>query len=182
MASTGRDSRHVFSRNNIHRHADRYRRAGCGIIALGWRRALSFVAVPPNGRQARLIGGWEFQSGPCVGVPYVALIILFGSGQTRLLTSLEIGQGADGNMSKFHMHIEPLEKRASEKELVARLVWNEDGLNNRQLAELLRRRIEELDRLAILNSENEKSLALWESRPTGVVVWTTPTFWQRLSR
>jgi hypothetical protein len=86
-------------------------------------------------------------------------------------------------MSKFHMHIEPLEKRASEKELVVRLAPNEDGLNNRQLAELLRRRIEELDRrLAILNSENEKSLALWESRPTGVVVWTTPTFWQRLSR
>ena len=114
---------------------------------------------------------------------YVALIILFGSGQTRLLTSLEIGQGADGNMSKFHMHIEPLEKRASEKELVARLVWNEDGLNNRQLAELLRRRIEELDRLlAMLNSENEKSSALWKSRPTGVVVWTTPAFWRRLSR
>ena len=48
-------------------------------------------------------------------------------------------------MSKFHVRIEPLEKRASEKELVARLAWNEDGLNNQQLAELLRRRIEELD-------------------------------------
>ncbi len=56
------------------------------------------------------------------------------------------------------MPIEGLEKRASEKELVAP---NEDGLNNQQLAELLRRRIEELDRLlAILNSENEKSSAL----------------------
>src|SRR5258707_14800759 len=109
---------------------------------------------------------------------------LVGSGQTRLLTSLEIGRGAGGyKMSEFHMPIELLEKRASEKELVARLVWNEDGLNNQQLAELLRRRIEELDRrLAILNSENEKSLALWKSRPTGVVVWTTPAFWRRLSR
>jgi hypothetical protein len=84
-------------------------------------------------------------------------------------------------MSKFHMRIEPLEKRASEKELVARVVWNEDGLNNQQLAELLRRRIEELDRLlAILNSENEKSSALWKSRSPGFVAWTTPKLWQRL--
>ena len=129
---------------------------------------------------------WEFQSGPCVDTGECRMSpdhfagSWSGSGQTRLLTSLEIGQGADGNMSKFHMHIEPLEKRASEKEPVARLAPNEDGSNNQQLAELLRRRIEELDRrLAILNSENEKSLALWESRPTGVVVWTTPTFWRR---
>ena len=124
-------------------------------MASRFETELASSAVPPNGRQARLIGGWEFQSGPCVGVSYVAQIILFGSGQTRLLTSLEIGQGADGNMSKFHMHIEPLEKRASEKELVARPSLNKDvSPMNKKPAELLRRRIEELDRrLAILNSE-----------------------------
>ena len=67
---------------------------------------------------------------------------------------------------------------------IARPSSNKDvSLKNQKLAELLRSRIEELDRrLAILNSENEKSLALWESRPTGVVPWTTPTLWQRLSR
>ena len=56
------------------------------------------------------------------------------------------------------MHIEPLEKRASEKELIARLSSNEDaGLNKQKLAELLRSRIEELDRrLAILDSETGK--------------------------
>ena len=63
------------------------------------------------------------------------------------------------------MHIESsLEKRPGEKELVARLSSNEDGLNNQQLAELLRRRIEELDRrLAILNSEREKSSGFWKT-------------------
>ena len=70
-------------------------------------------------------------------------------------------------MSEFHMPIKRLEKWVSEKEPVARLSSNEDDLNDSQLAELLRRRIEELDRrLAILNSENEKSLALWESCST----------------
>ena len=51
----GQDSRYVFSRNNIHRHADRYRRAGCGVIALGWRRALrqrAYLPYPLCGRQA----------------------------------------------------------------------------------------------------------------------------------
>jgi hypothetical protein len=36
----GQDSRHVFSHNNIQRRADRYLRADCGVIELGWRRAL----------------------------------------------------------------------------------------------------------------------------------------------
>ena len=82
------------------------------------------------------------------------------------------------------MHIEPLEKRASEKELVARLSSNEDdSLTNQELAELLRSRIEELDRrLAILNSEREKSSDFWKRRSTGFVVWTTPTLWQRFPR
>ena len=50
------------------------------------------------------------------------------------------------------MHIETLEKRASEKEPVARLSSNEDdSLKDQELADLLRSRIEELDRrLAIL--------------------------------
>jgi hypothetical protein len=86
-------------------------------------------------------------------------------------------------MSKFHMHIEPLEKRAIENELVARLASNEDGLNNQQLAELLRSRIEELDRrLAILNSEPEESSGFSRSRSPGFVAWTTPTRWQHLLR
>ena len=51
------------------------------------------------------------------------------------------------------------DKRASEKELVARPSSNKDvSLKNQKRAELLRSRIEELDRrLAILNSEREKS-------------------------
>ena len=97
-----------------------------------------------------------------------------GSGQT---TSLD-------RTGDLHMHIEPLEKRASEKELVARLSSNEDdSLTNQELAELLRSRIEELDRrLAILNSEREKSSDFWKSRSTGFVAWTTPKLWQRLPR
>ena len=53
------------------------------------------------------------------------------------------------------MRIDRLEKRASEKELVARPSSNKDvSLKNQKRAELLRSRIEELDRrLAILNSE-----------------------------
>ena len=54
------------------------------------------------------------------------------------------------------MRIERLEKRASEKEPVARPSSNNDASlkNNQKRAELLRSRIEELDRrLAILNSE-----------------------------
>ena len=108
-----------------------------------------------------------------------------GSGQTHLLTSLEIGRGAGGHkMSKFHMPIERLEKRASEKEPVARPSSNKGvSLKNQKRAELLRRRIEELDRrLAILNSENEKSSARWKSRSPGFVAWTTPKLWQRLPR
>jgi ribosome assembly protein YihI (activator of Der GTPase) len=87
-------------------------------------------------------------------------------------------------MSEFHMPIERLEKRAGEKELVARLSSNEDvSLNNQKLAELLRSRIEELDRrLAILNSEREKRSGFRKSRRPGFVPWTTPTLWQRLSR
>ena len=58
------------------------------------------------------------------------------------------------------MHIERLEKLASEKV---------DVSLNQKRAELLRHRIEELDRLlAMLNSENEKSSALWKSRSPGV--------------
>ena len=75
------------------------------------------------------------------------------------------------------MRIEHLEKRASEKE---RPSSNKVSLENQKLAELLRSRIEELDqRLAILKGENEKSSALWKSRSTGFVAWTTPTLWQR---
>jgi hypothetical protein len=109
-----------------------------------------------------------------------------GSGQTHLLTSLEIGRGAGGHkMSKFHMPIERLEKRASEKEPVARPSSNKDvRLGNQRHAELLlRRRIQELDqRLALLKSEREKSSGLWKSRKPGFVAWTTPALWQRLSR
>jgi hypothetical protein len=87
-------------------------------------------------------------------------------------------------MSKFHMRIERLEKRASEKEPVARPSSNKGvSLKNQKRAELLRRRIEELDRLlAMLNSENEKSSARWKSRSPGFVAWTTPKLWQRLPR
>jgi hypothetical protein len=53
------------------------------------------------------------------------------------------------------MGIEQLENWASEKELIAGPSLNKDvSLKNQQRAELLRSRIEELDRrLAILNSE-----------------------------
>jgi hypothetical protein len=87
-------------------------------------------------------------------------------------------------MSEFHMPIERLEKRAGEKEPVARPSSNKDvSLKNQRLAELLRSRIEELDRrLAILNSEREKSSGFWKSRKPGFIAWTTPALWQRLSR
>jgi hypothetical protein len=67
---------------------------------------------------------------------------------------------------------------------IARPSSNKDvSLKNQKLAELLRSRIEELDRrLAILNSEHEKSSDFWKSRKPGFVPWTTPTLWQRLSR
>jgi hypothetical protein len=57
-------------------------------------------------------------------------------------------------MGYFRMRIERLEKRAIEKELAARLSSNEDlSLSNQELTELLRSRIEELNRrLAILNN------------------------------
>ena len=79
------------------------------------------------------------------------------------------------------MRIERLEKRASEKELVARPSSNKDvSLKDQRRAELLRSRIEELDQLlAILNSEREKSSALWKSRSAGFVGWTTPALWRR---
>jgi hypothetical protein len=87
-------------------------------------------------------------------------------------------------MSEFHTPIESLEKRASEKEPVARPSSNKDvSLKNQELAELLRSRIEELDRrLAILNSEREESSGFSRSRSTDFVAWTTPTLWQRLPR
>ena len=84
------------------------------------------------------------------------------------------------------MRIERLEKRTSEKELVARLSSNKDvSLKNQKRAELLRSRIEELDRrLAILNSERglfEKLLdgvrRMDDSRSSN-----SPTLWQRLPR
>ena len=82
------------------------------------------------------------------------------------------------------MGIERLKKRASEKEPIARPSSNKDvSLKDQRRAELLRRRIEELDRrLAILNSEREKSSDFWKSRSTGFVAWTTPKLWQRLPR
>ena len=58
-------------------------------------------------------------------------------------------------MGDVRMRIEHLEKRAIEKELAARLSSsNEDlSLSNQELTELLRSRIEELNRrLAILNN------------------------------
>ena len=77
------------------------------------------------------------------------------------------------------MPIERLEKRASEKEPVARPFSNKGvSLKNQKLAELLCGRIEELDRrLAMLNSENEKTSALWKSRPTEFVA-----FWSKNER
>ena len=80
-------------------------------------------------------------------------------------------------MGDLHMRIEHLEKRASEKE---RRSSNKVSLENQKLAELLRSRIEELDRrLAILNSERGESSGFSGSRSTGFVAWTTPTLWQR---
>ena len=85
----------------------------------------------------------------------------------------------DGDL---HMRIERLEKRASEKELVAQPSSNKDvSLKNQKLAKFLRSRIEELDRrLAILNSERGESSDFSRSRSTGFVAWTTPALWQRL--
>jgi hypothetical protein len=82
------------------------------------------------------------------------------------------------------MHIEHLEKQATEKELVARLSSNEDdSLKNHELAELLRSRIEELDRLlAVLNSEREISSGFLKNGSTRFVAWTPPALWQRLPR
>ena len=58
------------------------------------------------------------------------------------------------------LHIDRLEKRATEKELIARPPSNKEVSLRR--AELLRRRIEELDeRLAILISER----TLWQRLP-----------------
>ena len=87
------------------------------------------------------------------------------------------------------MRIERLEKRASEKELVARPSSNKDvSLKNQKLAELLRSRIDELDRrLAILNSAREK-FGLFEKPLDGVRRMddsrpsNSPTLWQRLRR
>ena len=74
------------------------------------------------------------------------------------------------------MHIESLERSVGEKEPVGRLSSNEGVSLNNQQAKLLRSRIEKLNRLlAILKSDCEKSSALWKSRPTGLVAWTTPT-------
>ena len=77
------------------------------------------------------------------------------------------------------MHIERLEKRASEKELVAWPSSNKDvSLGNQKRAELLRSRIEELDwLLAMLNSERglfEKLLRMDDSGSSN-----SPTLWQR---
>jgi hypothetical protein len=82
------------------------------------------------------------------------------------------------------MRIERLEKRASKKELIAGPSSNKDvSLKNQQRAELLRSRIEELDRrLAILNSERGESSDFSRSRSTGFVAWTTPALWQRFPR
>jgi hypothetical protein len=69
------------------------------------------------------------------------------------------------------MHIEGLEERANEKELVAWGSSNKD-LKNQKLAEFLRSRIEELDRrLAILNSERGESSDFSGSRST---LWLLP--------
>jgi hypothetical protein len=81
------------------------------------------------------------------------------------------------------MPIKRLKKRATEKEPVARPSSNGVNLKNQKRAALLRRRIAELDRLlAMLNSENEKSTALWKSHSPRFVPWTTPKLWQRLPR
>jgi hypothetical protein len=65
-------------------------------------------------------------------------------------------------MGDFRMRIEHLEKRAIEKQPAARLSSNEDlNLSNQELSELLRSRIEELNRrLAILNSRRTNSARL----------------------
>ena len=65
------------------------------------------------------------------------------------------------------------DKRTSEKELAARPSSNKDAsLKNQKRAELLRSRIEELDRrLAILNSERNSGFS--RSCSTGFVAWTT---------
>ena len=85
------------------------------------------------------------------------------------------------------MGIERLEKRASEKEPVARPFLNTDvSLKDQKRAELLRSRIEELDRrLAMLNSKR----GLFENLLDGVRRMddsrssNPPTLWQRrLSR
>jgi hypothetical protein len=64
-------------------------------------------------------------------------------------------------MDDYRMRIDHLEKPI-EKELAARLSWNEDlNLSNQELSELLRSRIEELDRrLSILNSGRTNSARL----------------------
>ena len=78
-----------------------------------------------------------------------------GSGQPPLLTSLEIGQVFAGSRERRmgDMRIE---------RLVARPSSNKDVSLKKRRAELLRRRIEELDRrLAILNSERRLWQRLW---------------------
>ena len=56
------------------------------------------------------------------------------------------------------MRIERLEKRASEKQLVARPPWNNDAKDQRRV-EVLRNRIEELDRRLAMLKHFEKWLA-----------------------
>jgi hypothetical protein len=83
------------------------------------------------------------------------------------------------------MGIERLKKRASEKEPIARPSSNKVSPENQKLAELLRSRIEELDRrLAILNSERglfekllDEARRMDDSRSSN-----SPTLWQRLPR
>ncbi len=132
---------------------------------------------------------WEFQSGPCVDTGECRMSpdhfagSWSGSGQTRLLTSLEIGRGAGGhNMANFTCRSKVWKSGPAKKNQSRGLRRTKAiSLKDQKRAELLRRRIEELDRLlAILNSENEKSSALWKSRSPGFVAWTTPKLWQRL--
>jgi hypothetical protein len=94
------------------------------------------------------------------------------------------GFHAASHLGEHHMRIERLEKRASENKPVARPSLNKDvRLKDQRRAELLRSRIEELDRrLAILKSEREKGSGFWKSRKPGFVAWTTPALWQRLLR
>ena len=81
------------------------------------------------------------------------------------------------------MHIEHLEKQASEKELVARLLEQRRQPKNHGLAEFLLSRIKELDRrLAILDSERAISSGFSKSGSSRFVAWTTPALWQRLPR